>query len=330
MEMREFGGVGMRASVIGLGCNNFGIYQDAGQAIAVVRKALDVGIYFLDMAGEHGSGLEESLVAEALGPRRKEVMIATKFGQAEMLGLKDGDLVFSEDKTRQGASRRWIMQAVEESLTRLKTDYIDLYQVHVADRETPREETLRALDDLVRQGKVRAIGEAATFATTDDLNASQAIAAANGLTPFATMEANYSILVRDAEKTIIPALRDHKMRLLPYFPLASGLLSGKYRGGAIPTGSRLDRMPFFKGSLPQNLGAIDRLQTFAEARGIKLAQLALAWLAGNPIVGSVIAGATSAEQVVQNAVAGDIKLSATDRAEIEAIPPGPVQGDGIS
>ena len=198
--------------------------------------------------------------------------------------------------------------------------------MHVVDPETPREETLRALDDLVRQGKVRAIGEAATFATADDLNASQAIAAANGLTPFATMEANYSILVRDAEKTIIPALRDHKMRLLPYFPLASGLLSGKYRGGAIPTGSRLDRMPFFKGSLPQNLGAIDRLQAFAEARGIKLAQLALAWLAGNPVVGSVIAGATSAEQVVQNAAAGDIKLSADDRAEIEAIAPGPVQG----
>jgi aryl-alcohol dehydrogenase-like predicted oxidoreductase len=173
------------------------------------------------------------------------------------------------------------MQAVEESLTRLKTDYIDLYQVHVADPETPREETLRALDDLVRQGKVRAIGEAATFATADDLNASQAIAAANGLTPFATMEANYSLLVRDAEKTIIPALRDHKMRLLPYSPLANGLLSGKYRGGAIPKGSRLDRMPFFKGFLPQNLGAIDRLQAFAEARGIKLAQMAIAWLAGN-------------------------------------------------
>ena len=203
MEMREFGGTGIRASVVGLGCNNFGIYQNAAQAVAVVRKALDVGINFLDMAGEHGSGLEESLVAEALGPRRKEVIIATKFGQAELLGLKDGNIVFSEDKTRQGASRRWIMQAVEESLTRLKTDYIDLYQVHVADPETPREETLRALDDLVRQGKVRALGEAATFATADDLNTSQAIAAANGLTPFATMEANYSILVRDAEKAII-------------------------------------------------------------------------------------------------------------------------------
>jgi len=146
--MREFGGTGIRASVIGLGCNNFGIYQDGGQAIAVVRKALDVGINFLDMAGEYGSGQEESL-------------------------------------------------------TRLKTDYIDLYQVRVADPETPREETLRALDDLVRQGKVRALGEAATFATADDLNTSQAIAAANGQTSFATMEANCSILVRDAEKAII-------------------------------------------------------------------------------------------------------------------------------
>ena len=202
MEMREFGGTGIRASVVGLGCNNFGIYQDTGQAIAVVRKALDVGINFLDMAGEHGSGLEESLVAEVLGPCRKELIIAEQFGQAELLGLEDDGIVSSEDKTRQGASRRWIMQAVEESLTRLKTDYIDLYQVHVADPETPREETLRALDDLVRQGKVRAIGEAATFATADDLNASQAIAAGNGLTPFATMRPTAASW-RDAEKAIL-------------------------------------------------------------------------------------------------------------------------------
>jgi aryl-alcohol dehydrogenase-like predicted oxidoreductase len=324
MEMREFDGIGMRASVIGLGCNNFGIYQNAAQAIAVVRRALDVGINFLDMAGEHGGGLEESLVAEALGPRRKDVIIATKFGQPELLGIKDGDIVFSEDKARQGASRRWIMQSVEESLARLKTDYIDLYQIHVADPATPREETLRALDDLVRQGKVRALGEAATFATADDLNASQAIAAANGLTPFATMEANYSILVRDAEKAIFPALRDHRMRLLPYFPLASGLLSGKYRGGAIPAGSRLERMPFIKGLLPKNLDAIDRLQAIADAGGIKLAQLALAWLAGNPIVGSVIAGATTVEQVSENASAGEISLSAAHRAEIEVSAPGPL------
>src|ERR1700723_4799341 len=203
MEMREFWGTGIRASVVGLGCNNFGLYQNAAQAVAVVRKALDVGINFLDMAAEHGGGMEERLVPEGLGPRRKDVIIATKFGQAELLALTDGYPVFSEDKARRGASRRWIMQAVEESLTRLKTDYIDLYQVHVADPETAREETLRALDDLARQGKVRALGEAATFATADDLNTSQATAAANGLTSFATMDANCSILVCDAEKAII-------------------------------------------------------------------------------------------------------------------------------
>jgi aryl-alcohol dehydrogenase-like predicted oxidoreductase len=324
MQMRKFAGSGMQASVIGLGCNNFGIYQNAAQAIAVVRKALDVGINFFDMASEHGSGIEESLVAQALGPRRKDVIIATKFGQAELLGLKDGEPVFSEDKARQGASRRWIMRAAEESLTRLKTDYIDLYQVHAVDPETPREETLRALDDLVREGKVRAIGEAATYATADELNASQAIAAANGLTPYATLETNYSILVRDSEKAIIPALRNHKMSLLPYFPLASGFLSGKYSNGAIPAGSRLERMPFIKGYLPKNLDAVDRLQAIADARGIKLAQLALAWLAENPIVASVIAGATSVEQVAQNAEAGEIKLSASDRAQIDACSPGPV------
>ena len=142
------------------------------------------------------------------------------------------------------------------------------------------------------------------------------------------MEANYSILVRDAEKAIIPALRDHKMCLLPYFPLASGLLSGKYLGGAIPMGSRLQRMPFIKTFLPKNLQAIERLQALADARGIKLAQLAVAWLAGNPIVGSVIAGATSVEQVSENASAGEISLSAADRAEIEVSAPGP--GDGLA
>ena len=189
--MREFAGTGIRASVVGLGSNNLGIYQNAARAVAVVRKALDVGINFLNMAGEHGSGLEESLVAEALGPRHKEVIIATKFGQAEMLGLKDSDTILSEDKTRQGASGRWIMQVVEDGLTRLKTDYLVLYQVHVADPETPREETLHAL------------GEAATFASPDDLNTPQAIAAANGLAPFVTIEAKCSILLRDAEKPVI-------------------------------------------------------------------------------------------------------------------------------
>ena len=184
MEMREFGGTGMRASVVGLGCNNFGIYQNAAQAVAVVRKALDVGINFLDMAGEHGSGLEESLVAEVLGPCRKELIIAEQFGQAELLGLEDDGIVSSEDKTRQGASRHWTMQAVEESLTRLKTHYIDLYQAHIADPETPHE------------GKVRAIGEAATFATADDLKRLASDRRRQWPDALCHYEANCSILAR--------------------------------------------------------------------------------------------------------------------------------------
>jgi aryl-alcohol dehydrogenase-like predicted oxidoreductase len=169
VETRTIGTSGLRASVVGLGCNNFGIFQDRAQTTACVHKALDVGITFFDMASEHGRGLEETLVADALGPRRKDVVIATKFGQAELVGrTADGGLLMASDKTREGASRRWIMRAVEESLTRLKSEYIDLYQPHVLDGETPREETLRALEDLITQGKVRAIGEAATFATVSD------------------------------------------------------------------------------------------------------------------------------------------------------------------
>ena len=153
METRPIGTSGIQASVIGLGCNNFGIFQDAAQATACVHRALDVGITFFDMAAEHGRGLEESLVAAALGSRRKHVVIATKFGQAELICIgPDGELQMSSDMNRQGASRRWIIRAVEESLARLKTDYVDLYQPHVIDADTPREETLRALDDLVHSG----------------------------------------------------------------------------------------------------------------------------------------------------------------------------------
>jgi aryl-alcohol dehydrogenase-like predicted oxidoreductase len=321
VETRAIGRSGIRASVIGLGCNNFGIFQDAAQATACVHKALDLGITFFDMASEHGSGLEESLVANALGPRRKDVAIATKFGQFEFLGIApDGALQMSSDKTRQGASRRWIMQALEESLSRLKTDYIDLYQPHMIDAETPREETLRALDDLVRQGKVRAIGEAASFVTAEDLVSSQQIAAANGLTPFVSMQTQYNLLVRDAENAIIPELRKSDMSLLPYSPLANGLLTGKYRAGApYPAGSRFERLPIvrqFHGT-PDHWNKLEKLREFASARSISMLELAIAWLLSEPVVASVIAGATSAEQVAQNAAAAVKKLSASDRMELD-------------
>jgi aryl-alcohol dehydrogenase-like predicted oxidoreductase len=320
METRPIGTSGVYASVVGLGCNNFGIFQDAAQATAVVHKALDVGITFFDMASEHGKGLEESLVAAALGPRRKDVVIATKFGQAELLGIgPDGGLRMSTDEARQGASRRWIMQAVEESLARLKTDYIDLYQPHVIDADTPREETLRALDDLVRQGKVRAIGEAATFAKAEDLRSSQAIAEANGLTPFVSMETQYNLLVRGAEEHIIPELRTRNMSLLPYFPLANGLLTGKYRAGVPhPAGSRYEKLPILTHFLnpADHWQTVEKLRTFAAARSLSMVELAIAWLLAEPVVASVIAGATSPEQVAQNAAAAGKELSAADRAEL--------------
>ena len=323
METRQIGTSEIRASVVGLGCNNFGILQDAGQAAAVVHKALDVGITFFDMAAEHGQGLEESLVASALGPRRKDVVIATKFGQAELLGIgPDGSIKMSTDKTRQGASRRWIMQAVDESLTRLKTDYIDLYQPHVIDADTPREETLLALDDLVRQGKVRAIGEAATFATAADLVSSLEIQQMRGLTPFVSIETHYNVLVRAAEEQIIPELRARNISLLPYFPLANGLLTGKYSADApAPPGSRYEKLPMLKGFLDPDAHwpTIEKLRTFAASRDMTMVELAIGWLLAEPVVASVIAGATSPEQVAQNAAAASKTLSTTDRAEIDQL-----------
>jgi aryl-alcohol dehydrogenase-like predicted oxidoreductase len=323
VETRAIGRSQLRASVVGLGCNNFGIFQDRAQAMAVVHKALDVGITFFDMAAEHGQGLEESLVADALGPRRKDVIIATKFGQAELLGVgADGGLQMSSDKMRQGASRRWIMQAVEESLKRLKSDYIDLYQPHVLDETTPREETLRALEDLVKEGKVRAIGEAATFAKAADLVSSLRIQEANGWTPFVSMETHYNLLVRDAEQEIIPELRKRHMSVLPYFPLANGLLTGKYRAGAAnPAGSRYEKLPALKGFLDpvRHLATVEKLRLFAAARNLTMVELAIRWLLAEPVVASVIAGATSPQQVEQNAAAAAKTLSAADRVALDAM-----------
>lgn len=323
METRAIGTSAVRASVVGLGCNNFGIFQDRAQAVACVHTALDVGITFFDMAAEHGGGIEESLVADALGPRRKDVVIATKFGQAELLGMDaDGGLRMSTDTTRQGGSRRWIMQAVEESLTRLKSDYIDLYQPHVMDPETPREETLRALEDLVTQGKVLAIGEATTVLTADELLASLKMQEDNAWTPFASIETHYNLLVRDAEQTIIPELRKRRMSLLPYFPLANGLLTGKYRAGEPhPAGSRYEKLPMIKSFVdPEtHMDKVEKLRAFTDRRGMTMVELAIGWLLSEPVVASVIAGATRPEQIVENAAAAGTKLTAADRAEVDRL-----------
>jgi aryl-alcohol dehydrogenase-like predicted oxidoreductase len=323
MQSREIGNSGIRASVVGLGCNNFGIFRDAAQATACVHKALDVGITFFDMASEHGQGVEESLVADALGSRRKSVVIATKFGQPELLEVgADGAARMSEDASRQGLSRRWIMHTVEESLRRLGTDYIDLYQPHAADSQITRDETLRALDDLVRQGKVRAIGEAATLATAQDLEASAGVAKKAGLTPFVSMQTQYSLLVRDAEKEIIPALRARNMSLLPYFPLANGVLTGKYRADIpAPSGSRLDKLPGLRAwhGSPEHLAFVEKLRDFVAVRGMEMVELAIGWLLCCPVVASVIAGASTPQQVAQNAAAGETTLSPEDQAELKRL-----------
>jgi aryl-alcohol dehydrogenase-like predicted oxidoreductase len=200
----------------------------------------------------------------------------------------------------------------------LKTDYVDLYQPHLIDTETPREETLRALDDLVRQGKVRAIGEAATFAKASDLAASQSLCETNGLTAFVSMQTQYNMLMREAEQEIIPELRKRDMSLLPYFPLANGMLTGKYqKGQSYPSGSRFEKLPMLQQMLgPDHWERLEKIESFAASRGLTMVELAIAWLLSEPVVASVIAGATKPEQVLQNAAAAANKLSAHDRAQL--------------
>ena len=322
METREIGRSGMRASVIGLGCNNFGFFQDPAQTTACILKALDVGITFFDMASEHGEGKEETLVGTALGSRRKDVIIATKFGQQELIGVgSDGSFRFSSGIQRQGASRRWIMEGLEESLRRLKTDYIDVYQPHVMDPAVSGEEMLRALDDLVRQGKVRAIGLAANNATAADMVALQETAETNGWTPFVSMQTHYNMLVRDAEAEIIPMLRKRHMSLFPFWPLANGLLTGKYRMGVPnPPDSRLEKLPMVKSfSSAEQWAKMERLREFANARNTSMIELAFAWLLSQHVVTSVIAGATTPKQVTQNAAAGGARLSVTDLEQLDLL-----------
>lgn len=317
METREIGTSGLRASVIGLGCNNFGFFQNPSQATACVHAALTAGITFFDMASEHGEGKEEVLVGAALGARRKDVVIATKFGQQELVRVgSDGEFHLSTSDTRKGSSRRWIMQSLEESLKRLNTDYIDLYQPHVIDPAVPAEEMMRALDDLVRQGKVRALGLAATNATAAEMMTLQRTAEANGWAAFVSMQAHHNVLVRDAEMEIIPMLRERHMSLFPYWPLANGLLTGKYRNGEPnPAGSRLEKLPMVQNfSSPEQWLKMEKIREFADNRSMSMVEIAVSWLLSEPVVTSVIAGATKPEQVAQNAAAADKKLSDADLA----------------
>jgi aryl-alcohol dehydrogenase-like predicted oxidoreductase len=319
MEQRRVGNSGLRVSLLGLGCNNFGLRIDADQSRAVIHKALDVGITLFDTADVYGNrGGSETCLGQCLGARRKDVVIATKFGSP-----------MDDSGGREGGSRRYIMRAVEESLARLKTDWIDLYQLHRPDPLTPLEETLRALDDLVRQGKVRYLGCSSTPAWR--LVDMHWTARHHALQPLVACELEYSVLVRDAEHEHVPAMRTHGLGLLPYYPLASGLLSGKYRRGApLPEGARITRGERYANRFltDTNWARVEALEAFARARDHSLLDAAFGWLAAQPVVPSVIAGATSPEQVVMNARAIGWTLDAADLAEIDRIAPLTPRSDG--
>ena len=310
MQIRNLGGSGLRVSAVGLGCNNFGQRTDLETSRKVIHKAIDLGVTLFDTADIYaGRGGSETVLGEVLGPRRKDIVLATKYSKA-----------MSDDGRKQGASRRYIMAAVEDSLRRLKTDYIDLYQQHDYDPLTPIDETLRALDDLVRQGKVRYIGNSNFPAWR--IAEAELTARATNTVRFVSCQDEYSLLVRDIEKDLLPAARHYNLGLLPFFPLASGLLTGKYQRGAnAPADSRFAKMPALRERYvtPRNEDIVDKLKVFAESRGHTLLELAFSWLAARPQVSSVIAGATRVEQIEANVRAIDWTLTTEDLAEIDRI-----------
>ena len=304
MKVRRLGTSGLKVSEVGLGCNNFGMRIDEKETDAVVGAALDAGITLFDTADIYGATKSEEFLGAALGKRRGDIVLATKFG------MKIGD-----DPRRMGGSRRWIMRAVEDSLTRLKTDWIDLYQFHAPDADTPIEETLRALDDLVTQGKVRYIGNS-NFTGWQIADADWTAA---GATRFVSAQNLYSLLERKVEFEVLPACEHFGLGFLPFFPLASGLLSGKYkRGEKPPEGTRLAAWGA-RGAAAmsdKNFDKVEKLERWAEERGHTLLELAFAWLLGHDVVSSVIAGATSPEQVKTNAATSGWALTPEEVKEV--------------
>ena len=306
MEYRQLGRSGLQVSAIGLGTNNFGRRLDDADTAVVINHALDVGINMIDTANSYGGTLSEEYIGRALKGKRQRAVVATKVSSR-----------MSEGPNQAGNSRQHIMTEVENSLRRLSTDYIDLYQIHFTDANTPIEETLRALDDLVRQGKVRYVGcsNFMSWQVCEAVWTSRTL----GLTSFVSVQPKYSMLDRQIEAELAPFCREYGVGILPYFPLANGFLTGKYRRGQpAPPGTRLgegDRGMFSDA----NFDILEGLESFAEERGHTILELAFAWLLANPAVSSVIAGATKAEQVVANARTAGWHLSEEDMAEVEAL-----------
>jgi aryl-alcohol dehydrogenase-like predicted oxidoreductase len=306
MRDRQFGTTNLRVSSLGLGCNNFGVRLDPAAARSIVHAALDAGITVFDTADIYGlRGGSESILGEALGARRKDVVLVTKFG-----------LPMDDEAQLKGGSARYIATAIEASLKRLKTDWIDLYYLHRPDPTTPIEETLRALDSLIAQGKVRYIG--CSNMSASQLVEAQRISQANGLQRFIACQDQYNLLSRQLEAKIIPAIESHRLALMPYFPLASGMLTGKYAFGApIPAGSRMSYQRYSDRFLnDENFHIVEKLREFCARRNRSLVELAFGWLLSKPVIGCVIAGASTPEQIQQNVAAIDWRLDAAEMAEV--------------
>jgi len=309
-ETRLLGGV-LQVTVVGIGCNNFGRRLDAAGTATVVHAALDEGITFFDTADIYGDGKSEEMLGAALNGRRESAVVATKFGHT------------SRGPGRSGGSRRWIRLAVEDSLRRLDTDWIDLYQLHTPDPETPIEETLETLTELVDEGKIRCAGSS-NFTGWQIADADW-VARSQGLTRFASAQNAYSLLDRSVETDVIPACEHFDVGMIPYSPLANGLLTGKHRRGQPPVpGTRLATAPGANASrwlTERNFDIVESLQRFARERGVTLLDVAIGGLAAQPRVVSVIAGAMSAEQVQANARAGRWRPTASDLEELDRIAP---------
>lgn len=305
MEKRRIGS--LEATVVGVGCNNFGWRIDEDATRQVVDAALEAGINFFDTADVYGGTKSEEFLGRALAGRRDQAVIATKFGA-------------KVDEERRGARPEYVRRAAEDSLRRLGTDYIDLYQLHVPDPDVPIAETLGALDELVKEGKVRETG-CSNF-TAEMLREAEAAVKPGGAR-FVSVQNEYSLLKREPEKGVLAECERQGIAFLPYFPLASGLLTGKYRRGqAPPEGARIQAEGRYEKLLSdENLETVEKLAAFAEGRGHTLLELAVSWLLAQPTVASVISGATSAAQVRSNAAAAGWKLTPEELAEVDRIVP---------
>jgi aryl-alcohol dehydrogenase-like predicted oxidoreductase len=310
MRYRSLGSSGLRVSVVGLGCNNFGRKLDLAGTRAVVDAALDAGITLLDTADIYGGGgASERLLGEVLQHRRDRVVLATKFGH------QGSDMGYGPAAGAKGG-RAYIRRAVEASLRRLRTDHIDLYQLHTPDPETPIEETLAALTELVAEGKVRYLGHSNLAGW--QLAEAAHVAAAGGYAPFVSAQNQWSLLDREVERELVPAAEHYGVGVLPYFPLANGLLTGKVRRGReLPAGSRIAERSHLV--TEQRLDAVEALAAWGDKHDRSLLELAIGGLAALPTCGSVIAGATTAEQVRANAAAGDWEPTAAELDELLAL-----------